>query len=168
METINEAKNNRPENKTSKPDASPKSSQTPHSRIFKIVVTLLAELILLIGVFSLGMNVGFKKAGFTYDWSQNYSNNFGGRLTPIQAPPNSQLFNAHGLDGTILTIDKGSIILKDEDGNEKTVDVSAQTTIRQNFKNITAADLKTGEEIVVIGEPNPRGQIEAKLIRALN
>jgi hypothetical protein len=131
-------------------------------------VALLAELIILIGIFSLGVNVGLKKAGFTYAWSQNYSKNFGGQFNPIPAPPDSQFFNAHGLDGTILTLDKNSIIIKDEDSNEKTVTVSAQTTIRQNFQNIKFTGLKTGEEIVVIGDPNPQGQINAKLIRVLN
>jgi hypothetical protein len=146
----------------------PVFKKTAHSKTFKFSIALLAELILLIGAFSLGINVGFRKAGFTYSWSQNYPNNFGGRPALIAPPPSNAFFNPHGLDGTILNSDKNTLILKDEDGTEKTVLISSQTSIRMNFQNLKPADLKTGEEVVVIGDPNPQGQIEAKLIRVLN
>lgn len=140
--------------------------KTSHSKFFKITAVILAELILLIGAFSVGTKVGFRKAVFTYSWSQNYPNNFGGsKMMP--PPPNGQFFNPHGMDGTILSADKNTLVIKDGDNNEKTVIISAQTAIRQNFQSLGPTDLKTGEEIVVIGEPNPQGQIEAKLIRVL-
>jgi RNase P/RNase MRP subunit p29 len=168
MEIPNGVKNNLPEDKPPIPAASEDRFKTPHSKIFKFSIVLLAELILLIGAFSLGMNVGFRKAGFTYSWSQNYPNNFGGRPALTAPPPSSAFFNPHGLDGTILNSDKNTLVLKDEDSTEKTVLISSQTSIRMNFQNLKAADLKAGEEVVVIGEPNPQGQIEAKLIRVLN
>ena len=139
---------------------------TPHSKTFKITVVILAELILLIGAFWLGINVGFKKAFFTYSWSQNYPNNFGGRT--MMAPPNAQFFNAHGLDGIILSLDQNSLVIKDEDSNEKTISITPQTVIRQDFQTLQAKDLKIGEEIVIIGSANPQGQIDAKLIRVLS
>lgn len=140
---------------------------TPHSKAFKIIVVILTELILLIGAFSLGINVGFKKAFFTYSWNQNYPNNFGGRA--ILAPPsNAQFFNAHSLDGIILSLDQSNLVIKDEDSNEKTIIITPQTVIRQNFQTLLAKDLKTGEEIVIIGEANAQGQIDAKLIRVLS
>jgi len=168
MEIPNGVKNNLPDGKPKDAVPAPVLSKTPHSKVFKFVVALLAELILLIGTFSLGMNVGFHKAGFTYSWSQNYPNNFGGRQALVAPPPSSAFFNPHGLDGTILNSDKNTLVLKDEDNTEKTVLISSQTSIRLNFQNLKAADLKAGEEVVVIGEPNPQGQIEAKLIRVLN
>jgi len=164
METPDAVTNNLPKDKP----IGAISTKTPHCRTFKFTIALLAELILLVGAFSLGVNIGLKKAGFTYSWSQNYPNNFGGRGALIPPPPGGQFFNAHGLDGTILTLDKNSIVIKDEDSTEKTLLITPQTTIRLNFQNLAPADLKTGEEIVVIGEPNPQGQIEAKLIRVLN
>ncbi len=168
MEIPNGAKNNPPDDKPKGSALSPVFNKTPHSKTFKFIIVFLAELILLVGVFSLGVNVGIKKAGFTYAWSQNYFNNFGGRSPLVPPPPSGQFFNAHGLDGTILTLDKNTVIIKDEDNNEKTLVISPQTTIRQNFQNIQAGNLKIGEEIIVIGEPNPQGQIDAKLIRVLN
>ena len=155
-------------NKSADSVLKPVLNKNPHSKIFKFAVALLAELIILIGVFSLGMSVGFRKAGFTYSWSQNYPNNFGGRQVLVAPPPSGAFFNPHGLDGTILNFDKNTLVLKDEDSTEKTVLISPQTSIRLNFQNLKPTDLKAGEEIVVIGEPNPQGQIEAKLIRVLN
>lgn len=147
---------------------SPVLNNAPHSKKFKFAIALLIELILLIGAFSLGINVGLKKAGFTYSWNQNYPNNFGGPRILLAPPPSGQFFNPHGLDGIILTLDNNTLVLKDENDTEKTILLSPQTTIRFNFQSLKPADLKTGEEIVVIGNPNPQGQIEAKLIRVLN
>jgi hypothetical protein len=39
------------------------------------------------------------------------------------------------------------------------------TDIKSGFKNIKLADLKIGDIIVIIGSPNDKGQIEAKIIR---
>jgi hypothetical protein len=139
----------------------------PHSRIFKFVIIFLVELILLVGIFSLGVNIGFKKANFTSAWTQNYINNFGEKRTLIQPPPSGAFFNPHGLDGTILSIDKNTLVIKDEDSTEKTVLISPSTVIRLNFQNLQPSDIKNGEEIIIIGEANPQGQIDAKLIRVL-
>jgi RNase P/RNase MRP subunit p29 len=160
--------NNLPADKPPGTAISPVLSKTPHSKIFKFVIALLAELIILVGIFSLGMNIGIKKAGFTYAWSQNYLNNFGGSRMMVAPPPSGQFFNPHGLDGTILSSDKNTLVIKGDDNTEKTILISPQTTIRFNFQNLQESDLKTGEEIIVIGDPNPQGQIEAKLIRVLN
>lgn len=168
MEIPNGVKNNLSEDKPLIPAASEDQLKTPHSKIFKFSIALLAELILLIGAFSLGMNVGFHKADFTYSWNQNYPNNFGGPKILTMPPPNGAFFNPHGLDGTILSVDKNTLVIEDGDNNEKTVIISPQTSIRQNFQNLQPADLKMGEEIVIIGEPNPQGQIDAKFIRVLN
>lgn len=142
-------------------------SKIPHSKIFKFTIALLTVLILLVGAFSLGIKVGLKKAGFAYSWSQNYSNNFGG---PKMMPPpsGSQFFNPHGLDGTILSADKNTLSIKGDDNTEKTVLIFSQTTIRVNFQSLKASDLKAGQEIMVIGDSNLEGQIEAKFIRVLN
>jgi hypothetical protein len=168
MKISNGVENNLPGNKTSDSAPSPVLNKTPHSKIFKLATVLLAELLLLIGAFWLGVNVGFKKAGFTYSWSQNYPNNFGGPKMMMPPPPGNAFFNPHGLDGIILSADKNTLAIKDEDNTEKTVIVSSQTSIRLNFQNLQFADLKTGEEVIIIGEPNPQGQIEAKLIRVVN
>ncbi len=146
-----------------------KSKLLGHSKIFIFTVAGLLELILLIGVFALGMRVGFHKANFTCSWERNYPENFNlpGRRLLLPPPPGS-LFNAHGVFGIILSKDQTKLVIKDQDNTEKTVVVSDGTTIRRNFDSLTANDLKAGQQIVVIGEANSQGQIEAKLIRVLN
>ena len=134
------------------------------SKTFKWAVFILAELILLIGVFDLGMKVAFHKARFTESWTRNYPKNFG---RPMMKP-DSHFFNAHGLEGKILSIEKNSLTIKDQDNNEKTVLLLPTTTIRKNNSDIKPADLKVNDEIVVIGAPNDQGQVEARLIRVLN
>jgi hypothetical protein len=87
---------------------------------------------------------------------------------PIAPPNNQQFFNSHGISGLILSNNKTSLIIKDEDNDERTVLMSTGTPIRLNFQNLVPADLKANQEIIIIGDPNNQGQIEAKFIRVLN
>jgi hypothetical protein len=143
-----------------------------HSKTFKFLVVILAELILLLGAFSLGLQVGFHKADFTYSWISHYPKNFtgpgGAQLMP-PPPDNGEFFNAHGLFGIILSNngDKG-LIIKDSDGNEKTILLGQGTTIRLNYQTIQQQNLKANQEIVIIGEPNGLGQIQARFVRILD
>ena len=157
------------------PDQKEKNFFTPfgdHSKTFKIFVTVLAELMLLLSAFSLGIKVGVRKADFTYSWISNYPKNFTGPgATRFMPPPpqSGEFFNAHGVFGTILSNngDKG-IIIKDMDGNEKTILLGPSATIRLNYQTIQQKNLKPNQEIVVIGEPNTQGQILARFIRILD
>ncbi len=139
-----------------------------HSRLFKWIVGTLLELIIVLGVFALGVQVGFHKAGFTYSWINNYPNNFGGSRPPVKLPSSSEFLNAHGLFGTILSTGQNTLIVKDDDNNEKTVVVPANAVLRENFQDIHSSDLKTGQQIIVIGSPDNQGRIDAKFIRVLN
>jgi hypothetical protein len=144
----------------------------PHSKIFKIIIVLLFQLILLLGAFSLGLNVGQHKAKYTYAWVKNYPNNFplpSGKNFVIPPPPESgQYFNAHGVDGTILSLKETSAVIKDDNGTEKTILIQPQTFIKHNFETFTIKNLKIGQQILVLGEANESGQIQAKFIRVLD
>ena len=84
------------------------------------------------------------------------------------APPGAgQMLNAFGVDGTILSINNSTLVIKDESGTEKTVIISPSTTIRENFQTLKESDLKTNQEILVIGDPTGEGQINAKFIRII-
>lgn len=136
-----------------------------HPKSLKWLLAGLVELLLLIGVFSLGMNVGFHKANFTYSWVSHYPKNFN---LPVGLPPAKDFFNPHGVFGQILTNNNGSsLIIKDSDGNEKTILVSPGVTIRQNYQNLQPDNLKDNEQIIIIGDPNSQGQIQARFIRVL-
>ena len=146
--------------------SSPDNQPMHHSKVFKWIVAILAELIIIIGVFALGMSVGFHKAGYTYAWAVNYPSNFGSTTFRGMPPPQpGQMLDSHGVDGEILDVDGDTLTIKDEDNTEKTITISSTTPIRENSENLTVSQLKPDEDIVIIGEPNSQGQIQAKFIR---
>jgi len=61
----------------------------------------------------------------------------------------------------------GSLVIKDIDNTEKIVIIDDNTTIRMFNQNVGKQDLKVGQKVVIIGEPNSSGEIEAKLIRIM-
>ena len=152
-----------------KEDAAPKLNYNFfQSKIFKWIIIGVAELILLIGAFGLGMKVAFHKARFTDSWMRNYRQNFMKPMRGMPMRPNEHFFSAHGVFGSILTVEKDSLTVKDEEDNEKTVLITPSTSIRLNLEDLKIEDLKSGQVVVVIGAPNDQGQIEAKFIRELS
>lgn len=141
------------------------------SKPFIITAAVLVELILLIGAFNLGMKVAFHKARFTYSWMSNYPANFGlpggpGRFMD-HAPGDHEFLNASGIFGQIVSATGTAVTIKGADNNEKSVSISQETAIRRGLSDIKPTDLKQGEQVVVFGEADDNGQIEAKLIRVL-
>lgn len=137
-------------------------------KIFIIIIIILGAFLALLFAFKLGSMVGARRAWFSCGWDNNYARNFGG------PPPrggfgkmidDEDFFHANGITGKILKINNQEIVINDRDGAEKIIVVTDKTIIRQARGEIKISDLKTGDDIVVIGEPNSTGQIEAKLIR---
>lgn len=137
-------------------------------QLFNRIMWTLACLFVAFLIFQAGMFVGFHKAVFGHDWRENYSQNFGparGGHGMNGLPENFP--NAHGAIGKIITVTLPTIILEDRDGTEKIVLVTDDTKIRQMREEGTSSDLKLDSYVVVIGSPNDKGQIVAKLIRIL-
>jgi hypothetical protein len=80
-----------------------------------------------------------------------------------------ELPNANGSFGKIIKIDLETKVLtiKGASSVEKNILVSDKTIIVLQKENIKLSDLKVDENIVVMGEPNASGQIEALLIRVM-
>jgi len=138
------------------------------SKNFKIVIYVLGSIFILFFVFQAGMIAGFRKASFRHDWGNNYERNFGPeRRAPkffddIKGSP-----NAHGAIGKIIKIEYPKIVVLDKDQTEKIIIVNDATDILERREKITKEELSVDEFIVVIGNPNEEGQIEAKLIRIM-
>ena len=147
-----------------------------HQKLIKRVLILIVGAIVLALVFGIGLMVGFRKADFSFRWGENYHQMFGGPrqgfLGPVPfrmpLPLGEDFINGHGTAGTIMKIDGENIIIKGNDNTEKTILVSDKTIIRRGREDIKVTDLKTGDLIVTIGNPNSNGQIEAQLIRIFN
>ena len=140
------------------------------SKQFSYFVWGVVGLIAILVIFKLGMDIGFKKANFSYQWGENYYRNFAG---PAKNFPDNNMMRhddfmeAHGVFGQIIKIDGSNIIIKDRENTEKIVLVEDDTTIKNFKETIKLSELKTDARIVVIGEPDSAGKIAAKLIRVL-
>ena len=137
--------------------------------ILKWVLVGLAVFIVLVLVFKIGMFVGEKKAQFSFRWAENYHRMFAGPkagfLGGLKMPPFSEFIEGHGTVGEIIKIEGNNLVVKGRGDVEKLILVNEKTIIKSGFKNIKVSDLKIGDIIVIIGSPNEKGQIEAKLIR---
>ena len=136
------------------------------SKTATTALIVVGMIIVALLIFSLGMSVGFHKASFGRAWGENYERNFG-------MMPSRQMFgrdnfpNAHGATGKIIKITLPTIIVQDRDNTEKVILIKDDTQIQEMKNSILPKDLKKDSFVVVIGDPNAQGQIEAKLIRIM-
>jgi hypothetical protein len=138
------------------------------SKWLKIALLVLGVLILVGASFGAGMFVGFKKAGFSYGWGENYHRNFGGPRGGFAGEfMGRDMMNANGVVGQIIKIDGQTLVIKGQDNVEKIVLLKTESVLREHMNTIASADLKVGDFVVVIGEPNDQGQIEAKFVRVM-
>lgn len=138
------------------------------SKVFAgVIIAVIVLMILLLG-FKIGSIVGARKADFSCRWSDNYHQNFGGPQKGfLQGLGDRDFIEANGTFGQIIKIDGSTLVVKGRNDVEKVVLVNDATVIK-NFQNtIKAGDLKVDNLVVIIGEPNVSGQIEAKLIRVI-
>ena len=142
------------------------------SKKIAVLIAFLFCLAVLVGTFSVGVAVGYRKAKFSYAWGENYHRNFGGPRGGFlrnfsQDFMGKDFIGAHGTFGQIIEVKDSELAVRGKDGVEQIVKISVDTDIRRFQDSIQTGDLKTDEFIVVIGEPNDQGQIEAKFIRVM-
>lgn len=138
------------------------------AKIFGAVILGLAGIMILILVFSLGVFIGEKKAKFSYNWAESYARNFGGPPGGVFGIMRGDEFiNTSGVFGRIIKIEDNKLTVMGRDNVEKIVIVATDTSLICQKNDLQLPDLKVGDEIVVIGEPNSDGQIIAKFIRVL-
>ncbi len=135
------------------------------SSMFRNIVLGIAGLVFMSVVFHAGMFMGYHRASFSYRGGENYYRTFGDKDRGPMGMMRGNFPNAHGSIGTIVKIELPQIVIADQDKTEKTIIIKDDTEIRRLRETITSPDLKVGDAIVVFGEPNEQGQIEAKLIR---
>lgn len=131
--------------------------------------TLVVALIVLL-IFQAGFAIGFRKAAFSFNWNKNYinDNNFDDPRS-FMAPfmHDSDDINPHGAVGEIISINLPTILLKRSNGPEEIIHISTTTEIRNLRQTASTSDLTLHKLIIVIGEANNHGQIDAALVRIL-
>ena len=138
------------------------------SKMFKAIIICIAGLIILLLGFMAGMTVGFRKAGFSYRWGENYYRSFSGPRPefPMNMAGRDFLMG-HGVLGSIIKIASSTLVIQGSDNVENVILVGKDTKIMRFREVISINDLKVNDNVVVIGSPNDNGQIEAKLIRVM-
>ena len=140
------------------------------SKNFKTGMMILVSVIILVVVFCVGVFAGLEKARFSYRFSENYYRNFTGRPGPGPLMPmgmDAEYMNPHGTDGSIIKIDGDTILIKEDEGSEKTIVVRTDTSIKNGQSDVKLSELKSNDNIVVLGSPDSSGQMQAKLIRVV-
>lgn len=138
------------------------------SKGFKIGSFVLSLLLALVVGFAAGKAVGYRKATFSYRWGESYHKNFAGPRGGFLREFSGQDFmEASGAFGRIAKIDGAMLVVASPDDAEKVVLVNAQTIIKRFRDTVAISDLKVDDDVVVVGEPNSSGQIEAKVIRVM-
>ena len=139
-----------------------------HLDILKVIIVALMGFAFVMGVFSVGIWVGQKRAEFSFRWTDSYHRNFGGPQGGfLDNFPNSNLIGGHGIFGVVIGIYTNNLIIKDQDSMERIVVISTETTTRNNVGDMNFFDIKINDRVVIIGSPNSEGQVEAKFIRVL-
>jgi hypothetical protein len=131
-------------------------------------VCILGSIFVALIIFQAGMFVGFKKASFSFRAGEQYFRQMNGR-------PNDQFMgmnrgdfpNSHGATGKIISIKLPSVIIADKDSTEKTIIISTSTDIKKFKDSVKAEDLQVNDFVTVIGNPNDKAEVEAKLIRIM-
>ena len=137
------------------------------SKIKKLIFILACIFVALL-IFQAGIFVGFKKASFSFRTGEQYFRQMNGRQgDQFMGMNRGDFSNSHGAIGKIISINLPNIVVADKDGNEKTLILSTTTDIRKFRETVGLEDLKVNDFITVIGEPNDKAEVEAKLIRIM-
>lgn len=132
-----------------------------------ILIGLTIAVVLLL-VFQAGQAVGYRKARFAGNFGNNFERNFmGQRSGGMKMIFNDGTLGGHGAVGEIISINLPQLVISGPDKIEKTILVGTSTSVRRFQDDIHVGELSLGEFVVVLGNPNDVGQVEAKLIRVM-
>ena len=135
------------------------------SQGLKWILLATAEIFIVLLVFHAGLSLGERRAIDRFGPPRPGQPGPGGFAVGV---PHGFLPDGHGAVGIISKITLPTISMAGRDGDVEEVIITASTTIEQGPQILTPADLTLGENIIVIGAPEPAGaQIQAKLIRVL-
>ncbi|MFA6315227.1 MAG: hypothetical protein WC648_02565 [Candidatus Paceibacterota bacterium] len=139
------------------------------SKTVRGILIGLGVAVLILVIFQAGMVAGYHKASFSARFGDNFERNF---IDPREGDfggkfPGPGMPGGHGAVGEIVSIILPRVVVAGPDNLEKTVLVGTSTIVREFRDEITADRLKVGDFVVVLGNPNDKGEVDAKLIRLM-
>ncbi len=137
---------------------------------FRITLIAAATLVVLLLTFDFGLYIGEKKENFNHRWAENYGRLFGEPRPgffppPSDASPAGAEMRAFGNGGVVLKVGSDTLAIEGNNNNEKVIAVASSTAIRKLTSDIKLGDINPGDMVVVIGNPDSSGQIQAQFIR---
>lgn len=133
-----------------------------HVRGLRAILVVLAIIASALGIFALGVLMGYHEARFAGHFGDAYERNFvdgRGNFFFEYGP------GAHGAAGKIVSIALPNIVVAGPDNTEKTITTDTATLVRKFTSDGKPEDLMVGDFVVVLGNPADDGTIAAKLIR---
>lgn len=156
---------------------SEKIKEFVQSKVFRKILCGLGVIVIALLILQVGILVGYHKASYSYRYGDNYHKTFGGargELGDLNKRGGMMGFlrggdfsNSYGVTGKIIKIDLPTMVVIGQDGIEKVITISDDTTIMHLRDKVRASNLNINDSVVVIGSPNDDSQIEAKLIRIM-
>lgn len=135
---------------------------------FKAILYLLVLLLAAVIIFEGGVAVGYHRAAFSYQWNDNYFHDVRDPRSVFAAfsrGPDDP--NPHGAIGQVVSVDLPKFMVKGTNSAEQVVIIGPNTSLRRLRGDGTSTDLKAGQQVIVIGSPDDRGEIQASFIRIL-
>ena len=126
------------------------------------VALLISVIVIALLAFQAGILVGYHEAQFSFKSGDRYFQAFHGGGPRMMFM--GDFAPSHGAAGKIVKVELPSIVI-DDHGIEKIIKIEPETLIRSGTDTAASTSLKTGDTVVVIGEPNTDNDIEAALIR---
>lgn len=141
------------------------------SKTFQGIIFGVLGVACLLVVFKAGTIVGAMKADFSCRWSDNYHKNFAGPAKGFgdffKGFGDNDFIESNGIFGEVIKNENKTLVVKGRDSAEKIIIIAETTEIKSMKDTIKPEDIKINDQVVIIGEPNDEGQIEAKLIRVM-
>lgn len=136
------------------------------SPVYSKLAVALAALLAAFVVFWAGAAVGYREALFSHEWDDSYALQFTGPHSPfVFSMDSDDAYNSHGAFGQIVALRMPEFTVKGPTEAEKNILVGSTTVIRYFHSEASSTSLIPGETVVVIGEPDGRGRIQASFIR---
>ncbi len=80
---------------------------------------------------------------------------------------NRDFTNSSGAIGKIVKIDLPTLMVENKDGIEKAILITDDTVIKKLRETVKPEELKIDDFVIVIGSPNDKAQVEAKIMRIM-
>lgn len=138
------------------------------SKHFSKIIYIIGGLLVALVIFQAGIFVGYRNAAFSISWDKAH---YGNARDPksIFAPFGRDMDdrNPHGAIGEVISVQFPTLMIKGPSGNEAIVLIGSTTSIRNMRNQASTSDIKIGDQIVTVGDPDEQGQIRATLIRIM-